>query len=383
MIPLIPGTDAGADTGAGAGAGIRPSWTIALNPISFSRVADRVQVHVPAQKASLRILQVTDLHFSAFGPLDRLALHVTARKLARRFNVDIVACTGDVFGLRTVDAMKKAASLFDQVVGTTAPWLFAWGNHDQELRDPAQDPLAQLDLVEEHLERLPHCMYKRSRATIEASPGPGPRDDPRERDACILDPADVARWKHWDGFYGGNYLVEVVNAAGEVTWNLFVLNSRRSHHVPPKALHWMRDRIIEHPGVPSICFYHVPNWEYYDIWERGIARGIKRENVCFEKDRGQIHAFLKNLGSIKACFVGHDHVNDYHGVLDGIDYVYGRKTSFGGYGSFIKVPAKFKEAGKAIRVGGKLITLKLDAATSGQDALKHVTVFHDGTTWTP
>jgi hypothetical protein len=350
-----------------------------VTAISFSRNNDCINVAVQAPR--LRILQVTDLHLSAFGPLDRLGIWVTARDLARRFKADIVACTGDLFGLRTVDAMKKTARLFDQVVGKNTPWLFAWGNHDQELRDLSQDPLPQLDQVEQFLEHQPGCIYKQSRAVMEAYAGSGPLDDPEECAACNLDSTDLAKRKKWDGFYGGNYQLEITNETGAVAWNVFVLNSRRWHHVPPKVLNWLKDRVKVNPGIPSICFYHVPNWEYHDIWERGIAKGIKRETVCFEGDRGRFHAFIKKLGTIKACFVGHDHVNDYHGILDGIDYVYGRKTCFGGYGSYVKVPDKFKDTGKAIRVGAKLITMQVDAAVPGQNTIEHVSVFHDGTTW--
>ncbi len=354
---------------------------ITVPAISITHCDDKFRVALRAPQ--LRILQVTDLHFSAFGPLDRLGIWMSARALVRRFNVDLVACTGDLFGLRTVDAMKKTARLFGQIMGVEAPWLFAWGNHDQELRDLAQDPLPQLDQVEEFLEHLPGCIYKQSRAAMDAYPGPVPLDDPEERDACSLDPTDMAKRKKWDGFYGGNYQLEVTNEAGALAWNVFVLNSRRWHHVPPKVLKWLKDRVRASPAIPSVCFYHVPNWEFHDIWERGIAKGIKREAVCFERDHGRFHAALKELGTIKACFVGHDHVNDYHGMLDGINYVYGRKTCLGGYGSYLKVPDKFKDAGKAIRVGAKLITLQVDAVPPEQNTLDHFSVFHDGTTWRP
>jgi hypothetical protein len=145
----------------------------------------------------------------------------------------------------------------------------------------------------------------------------------------------------------------------------------------------MADRAGNDKRVPCVCFYHVPNHEYHVIWEQGLARGIKRENVCFERDRGRVHQAFKAMGSVKACFVGHDHVNDYHGVLDGIDYVYGRKTCLGGYGSYKKVPKQLEAAGKAIRVGGKLVTLSLDQEEPSKNSISHVSVFADGTTWLP
>ncbi|MBN2151154.1 MAG: metallophosphoesterase [Candidatus Lokiarchaeota archaeon] len=338
-----------------------------------NRGVDSIQIAPGSPE--LRVLQVTDLHLASFGLIDRFCLRAV-RDLATKWGAHLVACTGDLFGLRTVDAMERSARLFDGIVGKVAPWTFSWGNHDQELRRPGPDPAGQLDAVEAYLARLPGCLYVQGRRYMEAYRGPPVTDDPWERDAAAPE--------HWDGFHGGNYLVEVMNEKGtKVAWNVFILNSRRAYHLPTKVLNWMADRAGSDRRVPCICFYHVPNHEYHVIWERGLARGIKREGVCFERDRGRVHQALKAMGNIKACFVGHDHVNDYHGVLDGIDYVYGRKTCLGGYGSYKKVPKQLEAGGKAIRVGGKLITLSLGGDDPSANRFSHVTVFADGTTWQP
>ena len=48
-------------------------------------------------------------------------------------------------------------------------------------------------------------------------------------------------------------------------------------------------------------------------------------------------SIIKNNGEIAGVFVGHDHANDYAGVLDGIALVYGRITGFDdGYGKLPK-----------------------------------------------
>nr|MDO8113361.1 metallophosphoesterase [Candidatus Sigynarchaeota archaeon] len=342
---------------------------------------DRIQIR--SRRADFKILQVTDIHLTNFGLIDRFCLR-SVLKMAKIFDVDLVACTGDLFGLRTVPAMKRASHLFDQIVGSAFPWVFAFGNHDQELKSFDEHPATQLDAVEQYIEHLPGCLYKQTRQFMENYHGTPINDDPWEREAITPKPGDAVPLKSWDGFYGDNYLVEVMDAAGEnVAWNVFVLNSRRGFHVPPKVLNWVGDKIACDKKVPSICFYHVPNYEYHLIWEKGIAKGIKRESVCYERDRGRVHSALKEFGSIKACFVGHDHVNDYFGELDGITYVYGRKTCLGGYGSYKKVPAQFVNTGKAIRIGAKLITLSLDKDGPARNKFSQVSVFADGSTWSP
>ena len=65
------------------------------------------------------------------------------------------------------------------------------------------------------------------------------------------------------------------------------------------------------------------------------------------QDDSNAFNLFKNLQTMRACFCGHDHVNDYGGVLDGIELVYGRATGYGGYG------------GDYVDKGGKLITVNL------------------------
>jgi len=352
-----------------------------MPPLLVKRGNDSIRIC--SNTPTLRILQVTDLHLANFGMLDRFCLR-SVRDLAVKCNAHLVACTGDVFGLRTVGAMKRTARLFDDVVGRWIPWTFSWGNHDQELKNPERDPVEQLDAIENFLARLPGCLYVQSRQFMESYRGPSITDDPWEREAAALDHVGTDKAARWDGFHGGNYLVEIMNENGTVVaWNAFILNSRRAYHLPTKVLNWMADRTGKDRRVPAVCFYHVPNHEFHVIWEKGLARGIKRENVCFERDRGRVHKAFKDMSTIKACFVGHDHVNDYHGKLDGIDYVYGRKTCLGGYGSYKKVPDRFETSGKAIRIGGKLITLSLDQEELSMNSISHVSVFPDGTTWQP
>lgn len=344
-----------------------------MQRVSTTRVDGAIRIRVSDR--CLRILQITDLHLVSIGLIDRFCLGSVVA-MARMFDADIVACTGDLFGLKTVKAMTRTARLFDKVVGTSFPWLFAWGNHDQELKAFDIAPVEQFDAVERYLERLPNCLYIQSRQFMEAYRGMPIAEDPWEQEALVTSPPQA-----WDAFYGGNYLVEAMNTSGTtVAWNIFVLNSRRGFHVPPKVLNWVSDCASKDPNIPCICFYHVPNHEFHDIWEQGIARGIKRENVCFERDHGRIHQFLKKLGTIKAVFVGHDHVNDYYGELDGIRYVYGRKTCLGGYGSYKKLPDRLKNEGKGIKIGAKLITLSLDDDPA-KNTFSQVSVFPDGTKW--
>ncbi|MHA1732727.1 MAG: metallophosphoesterase [Promethearchaeota archaeon] len=331
----------------------------------------------------LRILQVTDLHVGLTGKETCRSI----RRTCDRFGVDLVVCTGDFFCRNALFIIEHQLHYIEKYVGEHYPWTFAWGNHDLDNRwaDDGSFSLDTLDAIEQRLAGLGNCLYLPTREFVEGYPGPGPEDDPREREAfgCVYDP-DVPR-DQFDGYYGGNFALEVV-APGEVepALDLYVLNSRGSYHIPPKVMAWMRDRVARRgmdPGdrVPALCFYHVPNYEYHLVWESGQAHGFKKEPVCHGRDDGRVHRFFKSLGPgvVRACFVGHDHVNDYWGEWEGIRYVYGRKTGLGGYGSSATEPGPGE---KAVRVGATLIEVE----TRGTDfEFTHRTVFEDGSTWSP
>lgn len=350
--------------------------------MSTLSIASRGPDHIVARAASsrLRILQVTDLHVGFTG---KAAAKEVAR-LAGIHAADLVICTGDLFCRNAGFVIDKTIEYTCRYVGATCPWTLAWGNHDLEnfTLDNVTFDAGMLDAIEDALAASPGCWYVKTRAFMESYPGGvDPRADHRERQAWghVVDPSVPV--ERFDGFHGGNFVIQVLPPGGDTpAANLFVLNSRRWHHVPPNVLAWMRDVAKERdPGIPAACFYHVPNKEFHDLWDRGEGKGFQREAVCFEKDDGRVHAWLRDeVRTVKLCLVGHDHVNDYHGVVDGIRYEYGRKTWTGGYGSMDTEPP----AGtRGVRTGAKLITI--DLADPAGTAWTTATVFADGTSWVP
>ena len=95
-----------------------------------------------------------------------------------------------------------------------------------------------------------------------------------------------------------------------------------------------------HP-LPSLAFFHIPLPEYNTLWDSKSTtsiniEGVKKEKVsCPKKNTGLFSAMLKNK-DVMGTFVGHDHDNDYTGVLDGIMLSYGRKFGACSYGSLEK-----------------------------------------------
>ena len=70
-----------------------------------------------------------------------------------------------------------------------------------------------------------------------------------------------------------------------------------------------------------------------DVWNVAETEGNMLEGTicCSSYNTGFFEAAV-SMGDINAIYCGHDHNNDYQGVLEGITLGYGRKTGLGSYG---------------------------------------------------
>jgi len=87
-------------------------------------------------------------------------------------------------------------------------------------------------------------------------------------------------------------------------------------------------------NAPSLAFVHIPPPEFLDVWDHTLANGSKGEHVCCPRaNSGLVSAFRE--GGVSAIYSGHDHNNDYIGMLPGepaMRLAYGRKSGYGSYG---------------------------------------------------
>ncbi len=271
-----------------------------------------------------RILQLTDLHFFSHEKEVRDAFNERAvenmRKLVALAKPDLVMVTGDVWpedaeGLGE-SRMRWAVNHF---VALGVPWAFAWGNHDQ---------VSDYSVAHDALTHAKNSLYR-------------------------------------GGDADGNYAIDVEDKEHKRVWQMVCLNSHRDG-LQQAQRQWLQDLLKTDPvPVPRFAFFHIPLRQYDDIWKNGTALGMKGEDVCMEKEDGSALAVLKAAG-VRACFCGHDHQNDYSGMADGVELVYGRVSRAGGYGADI------------FPKGGKLITVN---CRSGR--YDWVSVTPDGKRWHP
>lgn len=289
-----------------------------LAPSLTAETRAKLTIKDPAQ---FKIIQFTDLHFFSSrepdlgpGKNGTMELMLTIIKQAQP---DLVMITGDTWpgnggGTFASFMMRRAVRRLSRI---GMPWAYVWGNHDH---------LADMNAGHKALTLAKDSLYR----------GAGT---------------------------GGNYVIEAVDGSGKCAAELVCLNSTVTG-MKPRQRQWL-DALPE-ATVPRLAFFHIPIKQYADVWESGVAGGIMGENPCSEEEDGSSLAHLKKAG-VRACFCGHDHVDDYAGIIDGVELVYGRATGFGGYG-----------AGEVPK-GGKLITLDCNTGTYSM-----VSLLPDGTSWT-
>jgi hypothetical protein len=105
-------------------------------------------------------------------------------------------------------------------------------------------------------------------------------------------------------------------------------------YIYPSQIDWYQ-WVSEGLGkVPLYTFFHIPLIEYKDLWASGKAIGIQRDKIINTplQNSGLFQAMVDD-GDTVATFTGHDHLNDFYGIWEGITLATGRSASYGSYGA--------------------------------------------------
>jgi len=271
-----------------------------------------------------KILATTDLHFFSKTLLDNPRTLRELKNLVRQFSPDLLLLNGDVWYNNPHGHGKRdCAWVCKQIGALGVPWIYVRGNHDQ-----AND----FDACERMLADAPHSLY-----------------------------AGQGR--------NSNYRVDLVNDQGQVRWRILILNDAAPEMgFRQTQSEWLRSEMSriqkeKEPEAPALLFCHVPIAAMTEIVKQGAASGIMKEKVSPEGGAANAVDALREAGIIRAAFFGHDHRNNFHGEMQGVELAYLRATGFGGYGNL------------HLRKGATLITLPLDRP---QERFQTRTVFGDG-----
>lgn len=302
-----------------------------------------------AENTAFKILQITDIHILNNEKKDAKAFK-TITAMVETTKPDMIMVTGDITSEKeNYTAFKTFCTFMEDF---KIPWGFVFGNHEgldikyeeNEVLDP--EKIADRQTLSDYLESLPNCIYEAGDEAV-------------------------------DGM--GNYYYNVKNSDGEVITSLIMMDSHSYDeenggydHFHENQIEWYENTVKsiakevngdENKVVPSLAFFHVPMQEYMTAYDEAKGTENRLWGFKFPKEDGtpavddQMFEKMVRLGSTKGCFAGHDHMNNFSVMKDGIRLTYGLSCDHNIY----LVPFR----------GGTLINIKNDGSFTTQNLIRH------------
>ena len=294
-----------------------------------------------------KVMHLTDIHigggFMSKG-VDEKALNAVATMVTKE-KPDLVIATGDIafpvpYTAGTFNNYSGAKAFANLMESLGVYWDVTFGNHDAECYSYFdRESIAEFYENEDYK----YCLFQSG-------------------------PEDV------DGY--GNHVVEVKNSKGIITQAMIMIDSQAYvkdniiesikgtyDNVHPNQVEWYESEImrmddenqkidVDAETVNSLAFFHIPLVEMDDAWAEFVENGYENtenfkyvEGIIAEQGRpvccgyGEDDLFEKmlELGSTKAMFNGHDHVNSTTFEYKGIVFSYGYSVDYFAYSGIDKL----------------------------------------------
>lgn len=294
-----------------------------------------------------KVMHITDIHIGGgfmSKTVDEKALNSVAAMVTKE-KPDLVIATGDIafpvpYRAGTFNNYSGAKAFANLMESLGVYWDVTFGNHDSEAYSYFdREKVSKFYENEEYK----YCLYQAG-------------------------PENV------DGY--GNHVIEVKNSKGVITQAMVLIDSQAYvkdniiesikgtyDNVHPNQVEWYESEIKrmnaenekinkESTPVKSLAFFHIPLVEMADAWTEFEQNNFKDtenfkyfDGIIAEGGRrifcglGEDELFEKmlELGSTKAMFNGHDHINSTTFEYKGIQFSYGYSVDYFAYSGLDKL----------------------------------------------
>ncbi len=274
-----------------------------------------------------KILNATDMHLDEDYGLNDKTLQFFVNQI-RDEKPDLVIFTGDVIlsKYQQIDAIQ-----FGQLMEKMGVyWAYVFGNHEAR----AEKEYFKY-LIFKSITDFPHCISKFGNSQL---------------------------------FGYGNFVINIMNSDTEIRQSLVCLDSGRDmcephitndnipqkikeqggyDYIKPSQIQWYKDEITalkeEYGKAPSMLYMHIPIKEYEEVFvntgektsftptgKADVLYGAQYESIGSSPYNSGLFEAMKEMGA-QAIYSGHDHVNDWAAVYEGIYLVY---NQCGGYNCY-------------------------------------------------
>jgi len=291
-----------------------------------------------------KVMQLTDVHICG-GILsvekDKKAINAVAAMITAE-KPDLVIVTGDIsFAVPWAGTLNNsyAHNMFKRLMENLGVyWTVTLGNHDSEVYN-FYDRAAVADMYED--EELEYCLFSRG-------------------------PEDI--------FGECNHIINLRQSDGLITKSFIMMDSNSYTDEDPLGIKWIYDNIHEDQvnwykaqienlnqhnsalgssqTVESLLFIHIPLLEVRDAYNEYLDAGEKdTDNVKHlfgeigesdpyvfpSEDPSEMFNAILELGSTKAIFFGHDHLNNMMMDYKGVALCYGYSIDYFAYAGIDKI----------------------------------------------
>lgn len=285
------------------------------------------------------ILNLTDIQYSdALDFAQRGYTKETIQTLIEETKPDLITMTGDQ--VWTAFQKQSQGELIKMIDSYGIPWAPVFGNHDGE-GNADKEWLADRYLESEY------CLFKKgpnniggvgnyvvnimegdkivqSLIMMDSGASYNYSDTPESEFMMsdAIDPKTQEYILNADGsrkqdYYGTNYQFITKEQIEWYKWVIAGLTEQNGGVTPESTA-------MFHIAIPE---YHLAYLQWKASgYDPAMGFGEKREQVCCPKINTGFFDVMKELGSTKNVVVGHDHVNNYSVLYDGIRLTYGLKT---------------------------------------------------------
>jgi len=247
---------------------------------------------------TLKILQFTDLHLTyGIDANDRKTLEMM-EKLATSDDFDLIVITGDM--TLSTAALALFSQLVKEMESLKIPWTFVFGNHETDYNE-YQDFLSRIEDTD-------YLLFKTGPEMVDGGVG--------------------------------NFVIQFTQDSVPF-YNLYLMDSHSEEtvyteeageygYVSTAQVDWYTTHVTE-DLVDSVMFMHIPLRQFMNPAE---YVGIFEEDKVYAQgiDTGLFDAIVQ-AGKTMGVFVGHDHLNDFYLIKNGVYLAYGRISGYNAYGN--------------------------------------------------
>ncbi|EER97091.1 hypothetical protein BDA96_02G290500 [Sorghum bicolor] len=285
------------------------------------------------ESGTFKVVQVADMHYAdgrSTACEDVLPSQVagctdlnTTAFLYRVFRAeepDLVVFTGDnIYGANSTDAAKSMDAAIAPAIDMKLPWAAVIGNHDQEGTLSREGVMRHLvgmknslsSFNPEGIEIDGYGNYNLEVSGVEGTP----MDEKSVLNLYFLDSGDYST-------------VPSINGYGWIKASQQVWFQQTSSSLQAK---YMNENPKQKEPAPGLVFFHIPLPEFSSFTAANFT-GVKQEGISSASINSGFFASMVEAGDVRAAFVGHDHINDFCGKLNGIQLCYAGGFGYHAYG---------------------------------------------------